>query len=70
MLDKIVTLRSFVICTRPIVQEHQIRKDELSRHVRMGENTCSYRALAGKPDGKIALGRPRRRWVNNNNNGS
>jgi hypothetical protein len=25
----------------------------------------SYRLLAGKPEGKRPLGRPRRRWVNN-----
>jgi hypothetical protein len=24
-----------------------------------------YRLLAGKPEGKIPLGRPRRRWVDN-----
>jgi hypothetical protein len=30
----------------------------------MGEiNAC--RILAGKPEGKIPLGRPRHRWVNN-----
>jgi len=25
-----------------------------------------YRVLVGKPEGKILLGRPRRRWVDNN----
>jgi hypothetical protein len=25
----------------------------------------AYRVLLGKPEGKIALGRPRRRWVDN-----
>ena len=29
---------------------------------RMGERTGLYRVLEGKPEGKIALGRPRRRW--------
>ena len=28
----------------------------------MGERTGLYRVLEGKPEGKIALGRPRRRW--------
>jgi hypothetical protein len=26
-----------------------------------------YRLLVGKPEGKIPLGRPRRRWVDNTN---
>jgi hypothetical protein len=30
-----------------------------------GEKRNIYRILVGKPDGKIPLGRPRRRWVNN-----
>jgi hypothetical protein len=29
----------------------------------MGETRNAYRILAGKPDGKRPLGRPRRRWV-------
>jgi hypothetical protein len=36
------------------------------QHVaRIGEKRDSYRILVGKPDGKIPLGRPRHRWVNN-----
>jgi hypothetical protein len=31
----------------------------------MGEKRNKYRLLAGKPEGKRALGRPRRRWVGN-----
>jgi len=30
--------------------------------VRMGEKRGVYRVLAGKPEGKRPLGRPRRRW--------
>jgi hypothetical protein len=30
----------------------------------MGERRNAYR-LMGKPEGKMQLGRPRRRWVNN-----
>jgi hypothetical protein len=30
-----------------------------------GEKRNAYRLLVGKPEGKIPLGRPRRRWVNN-----
>jgi hypothetical protein len=32
---------------------------------RMGEKRNSYRLSMGKPEGKKALGRPRRRWVDN-----
>jgi hypothetical protein len=29
----------------------------------MGEKSNAYRLLVGKPEGNIALGRSRRRWV-------
>jgi hypothetical protein len=32
---------------------------------RMGAKRNPYRILVGKPEGKIPLGRPRRRWVDN-----
>jgi hypothetical protein len=32
----------------------------------MGETRNAYRILVGKPEGKRPLGRPRRRWVDNN----
>ena len=32
---------------------------------RMGEGRVMYRVLAGKPEGKRPLGRPRRRWEDN-----
>jgi len=31
----------------------------------MGEERGLYRVLVGKPEGKIPLGRTRRRWVEN-----
>jgi len=31
----------------------------------MGEERRVYRVLVGKPEGRRALGRPRRRWVDN-----
>jgi hypothetical protein len=33
--------------------------------VRMGEDSRVHRMLVGKPEGKIPLGRPRRRWEDN-----
>ena len=32
---------------------------------RMGEGSGVYRVLVEKPEGRRALGRPRRRWVDN-----
>jgi hypothetical protein len=34
---------------------------------RMGKKRNMYRLLVGKPEGKIPLGRPRRRWIANIN---
>jgi hypothetical protein len=31
----------------------------------MGDERNAYRILAGNPEGKRPLGRPRRRWVDN-----
>jgi hypothetical protein len=31
----------------------------------MGEKRNGYKLLAGKPEGKRPLGRPRRRWIDN-----
>ena len=31
----------------------------------MGEERGAYRVLVGKPERKIPLGRPRRRWMDN-----
>jgi len=36
------------------------------RVAHMGEKRGVYRVLEGKPQGKRPLGRPRRRWENNN----
>jgi len=33
---------------------------------RMGERRVAYRVLMGKPERKRSLGRPRRRWEDNN----
>jgi len=42
------------------------RRMRWAGHVaRMGERKGVNRVLVGKPDGKIPLGRPRRRWEDN-----
>ena len=46
-----------------VVKSRQMR---WSRHVvHMGEDRGVHRVLVGKPEGKTALGRPRRRWEDN-----
>jgi hypothetical protein len=38
----------------------------LARHVaRMGDRSCAYRILVGKPEGKSPVGRYRGRWEDN-----
>jgi hypothetical protein len=42
------------------------RRMRWAGHVaRMGEERNAYGILLGKPEGKIPLGRPRRRWEDN-----
>jgi hypothetical protein len=42
------------------------RRMRWAGHVaRIGEKRNTYGLLMGKPEGKIPLGRPRRRWVDN-----
>jgi hypothetical protein len=41
------------------------RKRQAGHVARMGEKKYAYRILVGKPEGKIPLGKPRRRWVDN-----
>jgi hypothetical protein len=50
-----------------IIRMIKSRRMSWSGHVaRMGETRDAYRILVGKPEGKRPLGRPRRRWVDNN----
>ena len=37
---------------------------------RMGDRRVAYRVLVGRPEGKRPLERPRRRWEDDNKNGS
>jgi len=49
-----------------IVRVIKSRRMKWAGHVvRMGEERGVYRVLVGKPEGKRALGRPRRRWGDN-----
>ena len=49
-----------------IVRVIKSRRMRWAGHVaRMGEGRGVYRVLAGKPEGKRPLGRPRRRWEDN-----
>ena len=53
-------------CSPNIVRVIKSRRMRLAGHVaRMGEMRGVYRVLVGKPEGKIKLGRPRLRWVDN-----
>jgi hypothetical protein len=49
-----------------IIRVIKSRKLRWAGHVaRMGEMSGAYRALVGKPEGRRALERPRRRWEDN-----
>jgi len=49
-----------------IVRMIKSRRMRWTGHVaRMGEGSGVYRVLVEKPEGRRALGRPRRRWVDN-----
>jgi hypothetical protein len=44
----------------------KLRRMRLAGHItRIGEERNTCRLVVGNPEGKIALGRPKRRWVNN-----
>jgi hypothetical protein len=49
-----------------IIRMMKSRRTRWTGHVaRMGAKRNAYRILVGRPEGKIPLGRPRRRWVDN-----
>jgi hypothetical protein len=53
-------------CSPNIVRVIESRRMRGVGHVaRMGEGRVVYRVLVGKPEGKIPLVRPRRRWEDN-----
>jgi hypothetical protein len=46
-----------------IIRQIKSRRMRWAGHVaRIGEGRNVYRVLVGKPEGKVPLGRPRRRW--------
>jgi hypothetical protein len=49
-----------------IIRIMKSRRMRWAGHVaRMWEKRKAYRLLAGTPEGKRPIGRPRRRWMNN-----
>ncbi|KAJ4441681.1 hypothetical protein ANN_11539 [Periplaneta americana] len=51
---------------RDLIRNIKSRRLRLAEHVaRLDESRNAYRVLVGKPEGKIPLGRPRRRWEDN-----
>ena len=51
-----------------IVRLIKSRRMRWAGHVaRMEEGICVHKVLVGKPEGKIPVGRPRRRWEDNIN---
>ena len=53
-------------CSSNIVRVVKSRRMRWAEHVAcMGEKRVIYRVLAGKPEGKRPLGRPRCRWGDN-----
>jgi hypothetical protein len=49
-----------------IIRVIKSRRMRWAGHVaRIGAKNTAYRILVGKPEGKIPLGRSRRRWVDN-----
>jgi hypothetical protein len=48
-----------------IIRMNKSRMMRWAGHVAQMENRTANRILAGKPEGKRPLGRPRRRWVDN-----
>jgi hypothetical protein len=50
-----------------IVRVNKSRRMRWKGHVaRMGEGRGTYRVLVGRPEGRRPVGRPRRRWEDNN----
>jgi hypothetical protein len=58
-----INLRLHFYSSPDIIRQVKSRRMRWAGHVaRMGEDRKVYKVLAGKPEGKRPLGRPRRRW--------
>ncbi|KAJ4429978.1 hypothetical protein ANN_22182 [Periplaneta americana] len=55
----------WVCSERSAIRQNAIRLRWAGHAARMGEFRNAYRVLVGRPEGKIPLGRPRRRWEDN-----
>ena len=55
-----------LVCMSIILRVIKSRRVRPAEHLtRMGESRGLYRVLVGKPEGKRAPGKPRRRWEGN-----
>jgi hypothetical protein len=71
-----INLKCFVLCIEElndlysspnIIREIKSRRMRWAGHVaRKGEGRGAYRVLVGRSEGRRPLGRPRRRWEDNN----
>jgi hypothetical protein len=62
-LDRLFILKTCHIFLIRVIKSRRMRWEG---HVaRMGEGRGAYRVLVGRPEGRIPLGRPRRRWEYN-----
>jgi hypothetical protein len=65
--SNLTTIFYFIMFSSPsIIRIIKSKRMRWAGHVaRMGEKRNVYRLLAGKPEGKGPLGRPRCRWMDN-----
>jgi hypothetical protein len=63
----LVQIFSSAPCSQTPSVYDQVKEDEMGRACNTnGEKRNAYRIMVGMPEGKRPLGRPRRRWMDNN----